>query len=243
MTERTHGPSAWRLLVDVIVRPWDAFRAIAQEPRFTWWLPAFLIILATVILMVVQAPHAAEEARRQMAQQLSTLPPEQAEIVRQQAERFTTPTVVLVSGTLTAVILTPLIWLLMAGVLYALVFIGGGEASFRTAWDVTPWTNLPFVLRHLVQAVWIWTHQDLLRYPGLSGWVASGDWAADTRHPLVALLAQVDVPGLWHVALVYWALRGAFRLSRPAALGLTAVYTLIMLAVGTVPTLLARALT
>lgn len=233
-------PSVVVLLRDAVVAPWEAFRAVATCHGVTWLVPALLVVGTGLIALAIQAPYAAAWARQQMEAQLPSLPPQQAELVRQQAEQFVRPTVVLVSGALTMVVVVALMWLLMAGLLYVLLLFAGFEGTFGQAWSVAIWTNLPFAVRNVVQAVWVYTHQALLHYPGLSRLVATGDVLVDQRNPLVAVLAQVDVPGLWHVLLVYWAWRGAWGASRRQAAILTTVYTLIMLLLPTVPVFLAR---
>lgn len=232
--------SAFVLLRDVIVAPWDAFRHIGRQEGVTWLLPAFLIVVTALGVLAVQAPYVAKFMRQQLESQLGTMSPEQADLVRQQSEQFLRPTVIIISGSLTTVVVTALVWLLMAGVLYMLLLLAGLEGTFGQAWAVTIWANLPFAVRHVVQAAWIYTHQALFQYPGLSRLVATGDLAIDQRNPLIAILGQLDLPALWHVALVYWAFRGAWRASRRQAALATAVYAGIMLAMPAVPVLLAR---
>ncbi len=232
------APSVWSLLVDVIARPVPAFEAIARWQGVKWLLPAILVIVTTLIALAVSAPYLAEEARRQLQVQLLTMPPEQAEMVRSQAERFMSPRFMLITGGLSAVVIQALLWLLTSGVLYFLALLAGGEVTYGAAWAMTPWLSLPAVARNVVSALWTYTQGALIRYSGLSALVATGDLTVDSRNPLVALLSQVDPFNLWHVVLVYAAVRGGFKMGRGAALVLTLVYAAIMLAVSVVPVFL-----
>ncbi len=234
------GPSVWQLLVDVITRPVPAFTAIARSQGVKWLLPAVLVIATTLVALFAQVPYLAEEALKQLQFQLAAMPPEQAEIVRAQAERFVSPAALMISGGLSSVVVLGLMWLLMSGVLYFLVLLAGGEATFGVAWAMTPWITLPFAVRNLVQAAWVYTQRGLLHYPGLTFLVATGDTVADTRNPLFPVLAQTDPFGLWYVVLVYAALRGGFNMSRRAAVILTVVYVAIMLGVSTLPVFVTR---
>lgn len=234
------APSVWQLLVDVIARPVSAFTEIARRQGVKWLLPAALVIITTLVALVVQAPYLAKEAAKQLQLQLATMPPDQAETVRAQAERLISPTALMISGSLSSVVILGLVWLLMSGTLYFLVLLAGGEATFGAAWAMTPWITLPFAFRNLLQAAWVYTQGSLLRYPGLTFLVATGDMTVDSRNPLFPILAQVDPFGVWYVILVYAALRGGFHMSRRAAVTLTLVYLAIMLGVSVLPVLIGR---
>ena len=234
-------PSVWQLLVDVIVRPGHAFAQITRWQGARWVFPAIIVLLSVVVLIVIQAPFAAEEARRQLQTQLGTLPPDQAQTMMEQTARFTTPVFIMITGGLAAIVIQVLAWLLISAILYFAVLIGGGEATFGMAWSVTPWTVLPFALRNLIQAAWEYTHQEVMRYPGLSSLVATGNLDADRMNPLYALLAQIDPLTLWHGFLIYWALRKGLNVPARSAFVLTLVYGAIMLSLGMIPALIAGA--
>lgn len=238
--EEKQAPSVWSLLVDVIARPVPAFAAIARWQGVRWLLPALLVIVTALIALAVSTPYLAEEAKRQFQMQLLSMPPEQAEMVKTQAERFMTPQFLLLSGGLSAVVIQGLMWLLMAGVLYFLALLAGGEVTFGASWAMTPWLTVPFAVRNVVTAVWTYTQQALVTYTGLAALVATGDLTVDSRNPWVALLSQVDPFGLWHAVLVYAAFRGGFNMSRRAAIVLTCVYTALMLGLSTIPVFLGR---
>ena len=234
------SPGVWYLLVDVIARPVPAFEAIARWQGVKWLLPALLVILTTVITLAVSAPYMVEEAKRQFQMQLLSMPPEQAEMVKAQAEQFMSPRFIMITGSLSAVVIQGLMWLLMAGALYFLALLAGGDVTFGAAWAMTPWLTLPFAVRNVVTAVWIYTQQSMITYSGLGALVATGDLAVDSRNPWVALLSQVDPFGLWHALLVYAAFRGGFNMSRRASLVLAGVYVVLMLGISTVPVFLGR---
>ncbi len=229
------SPSFWQILVDVIVRPTDAFAILARMQGVRWLFPAVLLIVANLFALFVGTPYLAEEAQRQFQLQLATLPPEQAEVVQQQAGRLVSPVALMISGSLSAVVILGLMWLLMSGILYFLVLVAGGEATFSVAWSLAPWITLPAVFRALLEAAWIYVHQELLQYPGLTFLINSGNLIADKRNPLFPVLAQIDPFAIWYAVLVYAALRGGFNLQRHTAVILTVVYLAIMLGISTVP--------
>ncbi len=235
--------SLGQLFVDVIVKPVDAFAAIARAPGVKWLFPAALLILSSLLVLLVQAPYLAEEAQKQLQMQLATMPPDQAEVVRQQAGRLISPVALMVSGSLSAVVILGLMWLLMSGLLYFLAMLAGADVTFGVAWAMAPWITLPFVLRSLLEAAWVYVNHALLRYPGLTFLISTGNLATDTRNPLFPVLAQIDPFGIWYAILVYAALRGGFNLQRRTAVLLTLVYLAIMLGVSTLPIVIANAFT
>lgn len=235
------APSVWSLLIDLLVRPGHAFGQIVRWQGLRWLLPAVLVVIASVVLVVVSAPYAAEEARRMARVEAGTMPPEQAEMVLQQAERFSQPVVVAVSGAVSAVVVQVLIWLAISAILYFGVLIAGGEATYAAAWTVTPWLYIPFALGNTIQAIWVYFRQGLVRYQGLSALVATGDLQVDARNPLYGVLSQVEPFLAWHAFLVYWALRGGLKVSGRTAFWLTVVYLALRLGVSAVPAFIARA--
>jgi len=227
--------SVWRLLLDVVANPARAFAVITRRQGTVWVLPALLILLSLVVYILIAAPYTAELAQKQLQTQLSTLPPEQAKMVSQQAQRFTRPMFIVVSGSITGTVVQVLIWLLASGILYFGILLSGADATYGGVWSITPWVFLPHAVRNLVLALWTYTHKTLLQYQGLSFLVATGDLQADSRNPLLGVLQQIDLFNVWHVVLVYLALRHGLKLSRGGALGVTIVYILIMLGLSAVP--------
>jgi len=231
--------SVWRLLMDVIVSPGEAFAEIAQRQGLTWVLPALLVLLSLAVYVVAAAPYLAQMAYKQLQTQASAMPPDQAKVVLQQAQQFTRPVFVMVSSSLSGAVIQVLVWLLVSGVLYFSILIAGADATYSAVWAVTPWLFIPEAARNLVTAVWVYVHRALLSYQGLSFLIATGDVRADARNPLFGVLQQVDLFNAWHAVLVYIALRRGLGLSRGSSLVVTVIYLAIMLAVSALPAFMA----
>lgn len=241
--EMTNGSSSrtsvWQLLLDVIASPGRAFAEITRRQGTVWLLPAFIVLASLIIYLVVAAPYTAALAQKQLQAQLATLPPDQAETVAQQAQRFVSPVFIIVSGGLTGVVVQALIWLLVSGILYFGILLAGGDATYSAVWAVTPWLFIPEAVRNLVMALWVYMHKALLQYQGLSFLIASGDIQADSRNPLFGVLQQIDLFNAWHVVLVYIALRRGLGVSRGGALVVTVLYVAIMLGLSALPAVIA----
>ncbi|NLE77582.1 MAG: hypothetical protein GX605_12645 [Chloroflexi bacterium] len=78
-------------LLAVIDRPVKLFEQIARQPGKGWYAPVLILLVGVSVAALVTAPYAAQEAQRQMERQLASRPPEQAELLAQQMERFGSP--------------------------------------------------------------------------------------------------------------------------------------------------------
>jgi len=233
--------SAWALLPGIVDQPTKTLGNLTSFPDSRWLLPTLLIVVALILLAIVAGPYQAEEARRRIQLSMSNMTPEQATAVSGQLERLSSPTIVIGGSIITGLLGLVTAWLIASALLYFGGLIGGSDLNFGPVWRIIPWTWLPFGLRSLVQAGWIAYQQKLIPYPGLSGLVATGDPMTDAKRPLFALLGQMDLFGLWHLVLIYAALRGGLRLSRNTAIWLTGIYAVISLGFRLGPALLARA--
>jgi len=240
--EETKRPShPFILLVSLIDRPATALAEIAVYPRWRWVLPLILLLGAMIASTLLTGPLRIKQARQVMQQQLAALPPEQAERVSAQMERFQQPSVLLATSLSTGVIGLLLSWGVASAILYFSVLIAGGELEFHGLFATVPWTWLPFALRDLVQTGYILFRRQLITNPGLSYLVSTGKPLEDAHSLLYNVLARLDLFTLWHLALIFVVLWVVPRFSKGKALLLTAVYAALSLGLRLLPVLLGRA--
>ena len=216
--------SSWLLLLDLIDRPGSALTNIALYPRWRWLLPALLAVIALVVSTVLTAPLLAERSAQMMAEVLRNLSGEQADLVRQQMERFSTPTLIVaqaVGGGIAGMLLG---WLIRAVILYFSSLIAGGEVNFNSMFVAVPWLNIPRVLEVALQTAYIMLTGRLMSNQGLSYLVSSGKLMEDARNPVYVALSQVTLFNLWHLVLVYILYRAVAKLGAGAAFLLTMLY-------------------
>jgi len=227
----------WQLLVSMIDRPAVTMRYVGKKPGWAWLTPALLVLVGLVVFSVVTAPLTSELALRQAQQQMTSLPPQQAEQAAAQIERFTSPPVIAGFSVVGGLVALAVTWLLGAGVLYFLGLVAGGEANFAQSFAILAWSWLPYFLRNLVLAAYV-AYSGHLISQGLSFLVATGDQAKDAANWLYSLLAQVDLFYLWHLVLVIVGLAAVGRLSKTKATIVGLIYLAMTTALSLVPTLL-----
>lgn len=216
-------------ILGLVDRPQEAFALITRRPGKGWFVPLLILLLGTAVLQIVAAPYAAVAAREAVERQLATLPPDQVEMVTEQAHRFTSPLVVGLMGWTGSVFSAGIGILLGAGVLYFLALVNGGEGDFGPTLGATLWAWVPFGIRPLVQAAIIAVRRELIANQGLSYLVSVGDPLKDARNVLYVLLSQVDLFALWHLVLVYAASRALFRFGRNKAVVVALLYAAVNL--------------
>jgi Yip1 domain len=216
--------SSWLLIIDIIDRPGHALANIALYPRWRWLLPALLAVIALVVSTVLTAPLLVERSAQMMAEVLRNIPSEQASMVRQQMERFNTPTLIVaqtVAGGVLALLVT---WVVRAAILYFSSLIAGGEVSFNGIFVALPWLDIPRVLEVVLQTVYTLVTGRLITNYGLSYLVSSGRLMADARDPAYVALSQVTLFNLWHLVLVYILYRAVAKLGSGTSFLLTVLY-------------------
>ncbi|MFQ5612619.1 MAG: YIP1 family protein [Anaerolineae bacterium] len=242
----TPAPKAiplWKLLSGIIDQPARTFQAIlAQYSWRMWAVPLLIVLLAFVALTVIGAPYGLEFARRQIEQQLATMPPGDAEAARPQMERFVTLPTILIAGLGFGGLGVIAGIVAQATVLYFTALVAGGDMKFSALFTMSAWSRLPLAVGFLAQAGYIAVARRIVRYPGLAALVASGNLIEDSRNPLFLLLGRIDLFWLWHLLLVVVGLAVVARFSRFKALVLTLIYAALWLVTMVIPALLQTAL-
>ncbi|MCC7354128.1 MAG: YIP1 family protein [Anaerolineae bacterium] len=234
--------STLALLPGIIDQPQRTLAQVALYPRGRWLPPLIFLIIALSILAVLRAPFAAQEATKEFQAQLATLPADQAQMVQGQLQFIGSPP--FIAGTAIVLGMLSLLvgWIIAAAILYFASLLAGGELGYGRALALAPWLWLPYGLRDLVQALYVFMEGKVVVYQGLSFLVATGDNLKDMRDLAYLLLSQADLFALWHYLLVYAGLRAAGQLSQGSALFMTLVYAALTLALGAVPGLIGGSL-
>jgi len=225
----------WQLFVSIIDRPAVTMSYVGKKPGWAWVAPAFLVLVGLAVFSVVTAPLASELAQRQVQQQMASVPPQQAEQMANQIERFTSPTWVAGFSIVGGLITLAVMWLVWAGVLYFLGLVAGGEASFAQSFALLAWSWIPYSVRHLTQAAYIAYSGQLILNQGLSFLVATGDQTKDAANWLYGLLSQFDLFYLWHLILVVVGLAAVGRFSKTKATIVGLIYLAVTMALSLVP--------
>ncbi len=229
--------------VDMIAAPGRALQRISLYSRRSWWLPALLAFCGAVLNLAVTLEQRTEEARRQIEIQLSSMTSEQIEAARPTMDRFSEPNAILMMGVVTIALGLVVAWLISVMIVYLGASVSGSTPKLNALWPAVVWTWLPLAFRELLQAVWGGINGTIVRYPGLSYLLATGDTAADQLAPLYLAASQIDLFALWHVVLIFVLLRSVTKLGMGSSLIITILYSAINIGLRLIPALLGSAFT
>ena len=195
--------------VDIIASPGKALRRISEYNRRSWWFPALLVFVATVLNIWLTIDLLVDAAKRQVEIQLSTMPPDQVEAARPMMERFMQPNSILITSIITITIGLILAWLISTLIIYLGSSIAGASPKLNSLWPVIVWAWIPFFFRSVLQTIWSLVSDSLVMNPGLAYFVSTGDITADQTNPLFVAASQVDLFSIWHAVLIYILLRAS----------------------------------
>ena len=241
----------FRLLFGMIGRPRATLEYLNEHGGRAWWTPAILAVLLLVSSVVVAAPIKTQQTRDAVLatqeqsgerQGRELTDEEQAQIVSVAASPLITvvfPTAASVAGLVVG-------WLVRAGGLYLAGMALGGRSTFRAMFRMVVWTWLPYVLRGLLQTVYILVSGQAIVNPGLSGLVQDNLPIGEVvvappglGHTLLAsFLSRVDLFLVWNLILLAIGVAVATRLSRRKAVLVTLAVLLLLTVLGLVPSLI-----
>ena len=219
----------WGMLVSIVDRPADTFAALLAHPRRKWILPLALALVVAIASAGVTAPHSARLAEQTTMQQFtqSGMSPQEAQDMLARTARFRSPLFLGITGAVTGMIGLVVVWVATAAVLYFVSLVAGAEFTFGATFLVVAWSNLPLVLRSLIQTVIIGVTGRFPIYTGLAALQTTGDVFKDAKNPLIPLLSFADIFWLWYILLLVIGLAVATKFSRLKAFFIVLVYALL----------------
>jgi hypothetical protein len=212
-TPRPRGNPLQRL-AGVLLSPVETLRDIAARP--TWVVPLLLITLLGAGSSALVAPKVDVEAtiREQMGDR--EIPPQQWEMSLKMGEFMNrwSPAIALVT--------TPLILLVVAG-LYLLAFkVFGGEGTFRQYFSVTAHAWIPQVVSGILLTIVLLTRDRIVASDVQTALMSNLGFLVEPKDaPLpFALLSSLDVFSIWTLVLMVLGYGMVSRLSRGMTIAL-----------------------
>jgi hypothetical protein len=128
---------------------------------------------------------------------------------------------------LTAILGVWIGWLLVGGLLHLLMTLQGGRGDTSSAINLVAWASLPFVVRDILQILYLLFTRKLIASPGLSGFINPETGGLNLF--MAELLALVDIYLLWRLLLLILGIKAATGLSIGKALTSAVISLLIVL--------------
>lgn len=190
-------------VVPTLLRPRQAFGAVVAEAGATWVAPLAILTALAILQVLVAAPLTQAAA----ANEPTALPPDYQYYTPEQQAQFeqamaatSGPVFVYVFPVALALARVLLGWVIISVALHLVLTLFGSRGTTGSVMSVVAWAGLPFAVRDLVRIAFMLTADQLIRHPGLSGFVA-GD-AGGGAFFLAGALKSVDLYWIWHTALL-----------------------------------------
>jgi hypothetical protein len=244
------------LLWGMIRHPRGTLEYLSGHTGRTWWAPAALAVLLTVLPVIAAAPLSTRQrreaiitAREQQGEQQREMSAEEQAQMEQAISVAASPLITTVFPAAGSAVGTVARWLVWAGALHLAGTALGGRSTFGQMFRTVVWTWIPYTVRGLLQTVYILASGQLIENPGLSGFAQGSPSAARVvvaspnlgQIALSTLLGRVDLYLFWNLALLVLGVMTVTRLSRRKALLLTLGVWLLLTAVSLVPSLVGGA--
>jgi hypothetical protein len=225
--------------VGVLLSPRDTFAGVVRRPRWLGMLA--LIILVTIACTgwfqstTIGRQATLDEATRRIESFGVKLSDQQYQQMEQQILNAPVWRLVLQS-TAGVVIVTPLILLLLAGILFAAFAVMGGDASFKQLFAVVVHANAITVVQQLFITPLNYARESLTSATNLAVFFPMLDEGSFPAR----LLGMIDLFRVWWVMLLAVGLAVLYRRrTRSIALALFSVYAVLALAIATVMAIIA----
>ncbi len=246
--------SFWRILWGIIRKPRRTFEYLRDRPHRAWLWMAALALLASLLPVLASAPISTRIAKEAMQQNLENIREQNPGMTPEQEAQMlgfaANPLFTTIIPGVGAVVFALLGWLIWSGAIHLLSTMMGGGETFGQIWRVVIWSQVPFVLRNLLQGVYITLSGELISNPGLSGLVGPERSAEEALQQfmsappstgqlaLQSVLGKIDLFMIWNLVLLTIGVAVTARLSgRKAALIVLLVWGVLTL-LGLVPILI-----
>jgi len=209
-------------LFGVFTSPRPTMEDIASRP--SWVLPLILVTLMATLSGFFLRDLIVENAIQEMEKR-QDMTAEKIEQARPMVE-----TSVRIFSVVGPLVVTPIIYLAMAGVL---LFTGnvvlGGEARFKNLFAVTCWSGIITILSTLINLPLMKSRGAMESSTSLAFLLPS----EERQSALFFLLSQIDLFMFWWLAIVGIGFAAAYKFSSEKGIGTVAVLWVIYVAAGT----------
>jgi hypothetical protein len=195
------------LFPGIIVHPRATFQKLREADRGYWWLVLVVALVLAATYTLISTPYTMELSRQQVDAQFEEMYGDLDNLSDQEQQQYDRGMAMIESPVFTRVIplasvliVVPLGYVIMAGVLHLASAVLGGRAAFRQTFRMAVWTTVPTLIRSLL-GIFVMLISGRLMAPGLTAGMG-GPEAATTQPVLYAFLSMIDIFALWSLALI-----------------------------------------
>lgn len=246
----TEKKSPLKLLAGVLLRPRATFAHLRENQPRSWIVPAILIIVCT-LLPVFASNSAAQQTidpGMNMGMQEEPIAVYKGEVIVEGgggpiSEAPTQPAALSILKIGGALVSLPLTWLLWGGALYLASVFLGRSSGFAPMFRLTVWTWIPYAVRGLLQAIFIWVTGQVINNKGFAGYILDSNapqliTPGPGKLALAGILGRVDLFLIWNLVLLIVGLMAFTKLPRRKALVAVLVIWTVFALLSIVPAIL-----
>ena len=220
-------------LVQLFTHPKRTMQTIAKHETKIWWFPLLLLMASSLILNICTAVINNQNTTL-------TLPPDIEYYPEDYQQEFAE--VIDTSNGFVSTTLFPTIlkwvgiwgsWIILATLLMVILLLQNHPLEWHNVFNVSAWSILPFVLRDLLQSIYVLSSKHLITSQGISGFAASNPEGFSLY--LSVILAFIDIYLLWQVFLIFHGIHTPTHLSLSKTFLTLLITFLIFIAVKTFP--------
>ncbi len=204
--------------IGVFTSPAATMRDIAAHPT---WLPPMIIAVLVALVFSIFSQDLILERQRTEVRKRNPEMTEQQLAVMEKMTKISTP--------IMAVVMTPIVYLLIGGVL---LFTGnvllGGEAKFKTLFATASWSGVISVLSTLINAP-VMKARGVLESATSLAFLLPPE---DNETPLYFLLSQIDLFTLWWVIVLGFGFSAAYKFTTQKSMTVLFIWWAALAAVG-----------
>lgn len=204
--------------IGVFTSPAATMRDIAAHPT---WLPPMIIAVLVALVFSIFSQDLILERQRTEVRKRNPEMTEQQLAVMEKMTKISTP--------IMAVVMTPIVYLLIGGVL---LFTGnvllGGEAKFKTLFATASWSGVISVLSTLINAP-VMKARGVLESATSLAFLLPPE---DNETPLYFLLSQIDLFTLWWVIVLGFGFAAAYKFTTQKSMTVLFIWWAALAAVG-----------
>lgn len=198
-------------LVRLWTHPKDTMQAIAQHETKIWWLPLLLLMASSLILNLSSTAISKQNTTL-------TLPPDMEYYSEEYQQEFA-EVMDTNSGFVSTTLFPTLLkwveiwgsWIVLATLLMVILLLQNHPLEWRNVFNLSAWSSLPFVIRDLLQSIYILTSKQLITSQGISGFAPPTPEGFSLY--LTVIFTFIDIYLLWQVFLIFHGIHTPTRLS------------------------------